>query len=397
MPQGTVANPLHVLVIGAGQAGLAAGYFLRGQGRPYLILEAHDQVGASWSRRWDTLRLFSPAGYNDLPGMPFPRSADRFPSKDQVAAYFQAYVARFGLPVQLSSVARSLSWENGLYVVDTGAQRLHARHVIVATGAFQKPRVPAFASDLAPAVWQSHSSAYHNPAELPPGPALVVGTGNSGCQIAMELAATRETWLSGGDTGYMPRDVLGIDIYWWLRWTGLLTARHVRWGAGASGQGASGDVRVGITPRDLDACGIHRVPRTASVRGGRPVLADGRVLDIASVIWCTGYAPDFGWIQLPVFGTDGYPQHRRGVVSGEPGLYFVGLRYLDRLNSSLIGGVGADAAYVTKVIAMRMAGLEPPSGEHAARRAAPGVLWHRLWKRVLLGRSPRDDTGRWSA
>ena len=396
MPQGTVAKPLHVLVIGAGQAGLAAGYSLRGQERPYLILDAHDQVGASWSRRWDTLRLFSPAGYNDLPGMPFPRSADRFPSKDQVAAYFQEYVARFALPVQLNSAVRSLSRDNGLYVVETEAQRLHARHVIVATGAFQRAQVPAFASELASAVWHSHSSDYHTPAELPPGPALVVGTGNSGCQIAMELAATRETWLSGEDTGYMPRDVLGIDIYWWLRRTGILTARDVRWGTGAGGQRGSGDVRVGITPRELDACGIRRVPRTAGVRDGRPLLANGRVLDVASVIWCTGYGPDFGWIQLPVFGTDGNPHHRRGVASGEPGLYFLGLRYLHRLNSSLIGGVGADAAYVAKVIAMRTAGLEPPSQEHAAGSASPGVLWRRLWKRILL-RSPRDGTGRWSA
>ncbi|HET6569762.1 MAG TPA: NAD(P)/FAD-dependent oxidoreductase, partial [Rhodothermales bacterium] len=211
------------IVIGAGQAGLAAGYYLARRGHDFLILEHNVRLGENWRKRWDSLRLFTPAIYSSLPGMPFPSAPYHLPGKDEVAAYLEAYAARFGLPVRLNTMVNAVRHEGDRFGVYTDGGLLTARNVIVATGAFQTPALPSFAADIDPTITQVHSSGYRNPEQLPPGPVLVVGAGNSGAQIALELAASREVWLAGPDVGHLPRRILGKDLFWWI-WRTMLAA-----------------------------------------------------------------------------------------------------------------------------------------------------------------------------
>lgn len=354
------------IVIGGGQAGLSIGYYLDRQGRDFVILDANDRIGASWRRRWDSLRLFTPARYSSLPGMPFPVPPDTFLTKDQVADYLEAYAARFQLPIWLNAVVDTLSREDDRYIVSLGVHRLEAKHVVVATGAFQHPKVPAFGDLLDPAIAQFHSNDYRRPNQLRDGDVLVVGAGNSGAEIALELAKTRRTRLAGRDTGHLPKRYPPIirKLYWWLIHTVLTTDNR-------SGRrfktltGKKGAPLVGISQQDFERAGVEHVPRMVGVQDGKPLLQDGRVLEVANVVWCTGFAADFRWIDLPVFGSDGYPVHTRGVVEGEPGLYFLGLPFQYSLTSSLIGGVGRDASYIAEQIAARSS-VPAQSAEPAA-------------------------------
>ena len=361
-------NRFDTVVIGAGQAGLAVGYYLARQGCDFLILDAKERVGDSWRQRWDSLRLFTPAGYSGLPGMPFGAPAGRRPTKDETADYLEEYATRFSLPVRPGVSVDSMTRQGDLYTLTAGSRRFETNVVVVATGPYHRPRTPAFAAALDPRIAQLHSSEYHNPNGLPDGDALVVGAGNSGAEIALELAETRRTWLSGRDTGRVPLRLPGRALWW-----PLLTHLNVDSRVGRRLKAMTsnrGDPLVGISPRDLARAGVERLPRTSGVKDGKPVMEDGRVVDVSSVVWATGFAPDFAWISLPVFGDDGYPAHHRGVVEGEPGLYFLGLRFLYTLTSSFIGGVGADAQYVARHIAARPHAGGPPSparawGSHA--------------------------------
>jgi len=350
------------VVIGGGQAGLAVGYYLARQGREFVILDANDRIGASWRKRWDSLRLFTPTRYNGLPGMPFPAPANAFLTRDEVADYLEAYAARFHLPVRLGTVVDTLSREADHYLLTTGDQRLEAEHVVVATGAFQHPNVPSFADRLDPAIAQFHSNEYRHPTQLQEGAALVVGAGNSGAEIALEVAQTRRTWLAGRDTGRLPKTYppVILELYWWLIHQALNTDNKIgrRF---KEVTGKKGAPLVGISQKNFERTGVERVPRVVGVQDGKPVLQDGRVLSVANVIWCTGFAPDFHWIDLPVLRSDGYPVHSRGVVDGEPGLYFLGLPFQYTLTSSLIGGVGRDAHYIAEQIVAQ----SPTRVEHA--------------------------------
>jgi putative flavoprotein involved in K+ transport len=347
---------IDTVIVGAGQAGLATGYYLAAQGRDFVILDRCERVGDSWRRRWDSLRLFTPAVHDALPGMPFPAPPDAYPTKDEMADYLERYAAQFALPLRLQATAERLARQGSRYVIDAGGRTIEANHVVVATGAFRHPRVPAFASALDPEILQLHSAHYRNRGQLRDGPVLIVGAGNSGAEIAMDLAAHRPTWLSGRDTGRLPLVLRGKGprgrLFWWLasrvltvdRRLGRLVKRR------ELGRGAP---LIRLRCEDLEAAGIRRVPRTVGARDGRPVLQDGRVLDVANVVWCTGFGPDFGWIDVPLFGADGYPLHYRGVVEREPGLYFIGLPFQYSLGSSTVGGVGRDAEYVARHIAGR--------------------------------------------
>ncbi len=342
------------VVIGGGQAGLSIGYYLARQGRDFVILDASDRIGASWRKRWDSLTLFTPARYSSLPGMPFPGPADAFLTKDAVADYLEAYAARFQLPVWLGTAIDRLSREDDRYIVSLRGHHLEAKHVVVATGTFQHPKVPAFAGLLDSTIAHFHSNEYHNPNQLQQGAVLIVGAGNSGAEIALEVAKTRRTWLAGRNTGHLPKTYPPIvrDLYWWLIHTALNTDNRIgrRFKALTGKKGAP---LVGISEKDLERAGVERIPRMVGVQDGQPLLQDGGVLDVANVIWCTGFVPDFRWIDLPVFGSDGYPIHTRGLVKGEPGLYFLGLPFQYTLTSSLIGGVGRDASYIAEQIAAR--------------------------------------------
>ncbi|MGH2541799.1 MAG: flavin-containing monooxygenase [Ardenticatenaceae bacterium] len=364
---------IDTVVIGGGQAGLAAGYYLSKQGREFVILDAGQRVGAAWRSRWDSLRLFTPTSLNSLPGMAFPAPRGHLPTKDEMADYLEAYAARFELPVQLGVKVDELVRDGDRYLITAGTQRWEARHVIVATGTYSTPWVPPFASQLDPAITQLHSVAYRNPDQLRAGAVLVVGAGNSGAEIALDLASRHLTWLAGRDTGHIPITVGGLAyqigsfaFHTMMKrltvdtWLGRrLVARAKAWGEG-------GHPVVRVKPEALVAAGVQRVPRVTGVSGGRPLLEDQRVLDVANVVWCTGFVRDDHWIKLPVFDANGDPIHHRGVVRTEPGLYFSGLPNQSTLLSGIVAGAGPDAKYIVTQIARRARAVGPA---HKARWA----------------------------
>jgi len=349
------------VIIGGGQAGLSLGYHLAQRDLPFVILEANQRIGDSWRSRWDSLRLFTPARFDGLAGMPFPAAGHTFPTKNEMADYLEAYVARFALLVRTGVRVDRLSREGGWYVVAAGERRFEADHVVVAMATYQRRRVPVFARELDPGIVQLHSSDYRNLSQLRDGGVLIVGAGNSGSEIALEVArAGHPTWMSGRDTGHVPfriegmaaRLVLAQLVLRFLFHRVLTTDTPLGRKARPTIVSRGGPL-IRVKPSDLAAAGIQRVPRTTGVRSGLPVLADDRVLDVTNVIWCTGFHPGFSWIDLPVFGADGEPVHHRGVVPDEPGLYFVGLHFLYAMSSTMIHGVSRDAEHIAANIAAR--------------------------------------------
>jgi len=353
---------LQVVVIGAGQAGLSVGHHLARHGMRFVILEANDRIGDSWRNRWDSLRLFTPARFDGLDGMPFPAPEDAFPTKNEMAEFLEAYAARFALPVRTGVRVDRVVRRGDRYVVHAGALCFEADHVVVAMANYQKPRVPAFAGELDPSIVQLHSADYRNPAQLRDGGILIAGAGNSGSEIAMELARHgREVWMSGRDTGQIPFRIEGLlgrrflvrlvlrGIFHRVLTVGTPIGRKVR-----PEILHKGGPLIRVKAKDLEAAGVKRVAKVSGTREGRPVLEDGRALDVENVIWCTGFHPSFSWIDLPVFDEHGEPRHDRGVVPTEAGLYFVGLHFLYSMSSTMIHGVGRDARHVVEAIAARL-------------------------------------------
>lgn len=343
-----------VIVIGAGQAGLATGYHLARRAASFVILEAHERIGESWRRRWDTLSVFTPARNNGLPGIPFPVPGHARPAKDEIADYLEAYAQQMDLPIRTGIHVDSLDrTDDGGFVVRAGNDRFEAAQVVVATGGYSEPRVPEFASQLRPEIKQLHSSDYRSAAQLWPGSVLVVGASNSGGEIAHNAAAAgHETWLSGRDTGQMPFDINGrvarmIDPIIWPFVHHVLTVRTPLGRKARPAIQLHGGPLERIRKSDLEYAGVKRVVgRTVGVTDGLPHLDDGQVLDVRNVVWATGFRHEYPWIRLPVIGPDGWPTHERGAVASVPGLYFVGLPFQYAFTSSLIGGVGRDAEYV---------------------------------------------------
>lgn len=348
-----------VVVIGGGQAGLSVGYQLIRRDLSFVILDASNKVGDAWRNRWDSLRLFTPARYSELAGMPFPAPPHSYPTKDEVADYLEAYAARFDLPVRTGIQVDKLSKQGDRFLISAGNLRFEADNVVVATGGYQGPAVPAFAPELDPNIVQLHSSEYRRPSQLQEGNVLVVGAANSGAEIALEVSRSHQTYLSGRHPGSEPTragsltDRLATPFIWFFL-SRVLTVNTSFGRKMALELRSHGLPLARVKPADLLAAGVERVfARTVGVQGGLPLLDDGRVLNVANVIWCTGFKPDFGWIDLAVVGDDGEPVHQRGVVATEPGLYFVGLFFQSAATSSLIGGVARDAAYIADQIAVR--------------------------------------------
>jgi putative flavoprotein involved in K+ transport len=343
------------VIIGGGQAGLTAGYYLKKEDRPFVILDANERIGDAWRKRWDSLRLFTPACFSALPGLPLQAPAWSFVTKDELADYLEGYAARFELPVRTGISVARVSKADGRFIVSAGEHRFEAENVIVATGAHQIPKVPAFAPELDPRIVQFHSSEYRNPAQLQEGDVLLVGAGNSGAELAVDLSPTHRCWLAGPKTGEIPvrhgtvRARFGFRVF---RFVGhRVLRRDTRIGRKLGPKLISkGDPLIRTKLKDLIAAGAEHVPRVVGVRDGLPVLEDDRVLDVANVVWCTGFRTDFQWIDVPVFGEDGEPQHTRGVVEAEPGLYFLGLVFLYSLSSDVLPGRGRDAEYIAKHI-----------------------------------------------
>lgn len=350
-----------IAVIGAGQAGLATAYYLQHFDLDFTILADDDRVGDPWRDRWDSLRLFTPAFYNSLPGLEFPaEDPDRLPLKDEVAEYLERYADAFAFPLRLGTRVTSLQQRDGEFTLETSDGAVSAQHVVVATGAYSTPAVPGFADEVSDGIFTCHSSDYRNPEQLQAGDVLVVGAGNSGTQIATELASDardRTVWLAGRDTGSIPRRLLGRDIFRWiaalesmlnLNRDSLLGRRLFQRSM------AGGDPVMKPELAKMAAAGVERVGRIEGVEDGRPVSEDGKGFAVENVIWCTGFEPGFSWIDLDIFDADGRPQQRRGIAENVPGLYFVGLPWLHRPTSGLIGGVGPDAEHVARTIRSAM-------------------------------------------
>jgi putative flavoprotein involved in K+ transport len=350
---------VETLVIGGGQAGLAVGYHLRRRKLPFLIVEEKPRLGEAWRNRWDSLRLFTPGRYSSLPGRPFPGSPSAYPSKDAVADYLETYAREFELPVRTGVRVDRLSAAGGAFEALCGGEVVSARNVVVATGAYHHPRVPGFAAELDASVFQLHSSGYRSRGQLQKGDVLVVGAGNSGAEIAMELARDHRIWLSGPDTGEEPTRAGSIPdrLFTPVMWAMATRLTLDTW-MGRKLRDRFLDPPRGIPlgrvrRKELVAAGIERVGRTTGAREGYPLLDDGRVLKASNVIWCTGYTPDFSWIEIPLPVRHGFPVQNRGIVDSVPGLYFVGLLFLYSISSALLGGVGRDAEHIVDHIARR--------------------------------------------
>jgi len=358
-------NHYDVAVIGAGQAGLTMGYELTQQGRRVVILEAADSVGPAWRTRWDSLTLFTPRRYDSLPGLEFPGDPDGYPGRDEVIAYLESYADAHDLPVQLGSEVRSVRAENGRFRLELANEVFEADQVVVATGPFQVPRVPRLAADLDPAVFQTHSVGYRNPGELPDGPVLVVGGGNTGFQIAEELAADRETHLSIGSRQMpLPQRIGGRDLFWWLGKLGILEKSiDTKLGRRLSTR----DTLIGSSPRKAKRSGVTMHSRAVGASGRTVVFEDGSTLDVATAIWATGYRFDHSWIDLPITDDSGKLVHRRGVTD-VPGFYFLGLPWQYTRGSALVGWVKDDAEFIAERIAERAPTPSPTALEGAATR-----------------------------
>jgi putative flavoprotein involved in K+ transport len=340
-----------VVVIGAGQAGLAIGYFLAQEGRRFVIVDRATSIAAAWQERWDSLTLFTPRRYSSLPGMSFPGDPDGYPARDEVISYLHQYAGTAELPVELNSEVTRLDADGDRFVLDAGGTTVLADQVVVATGPFQAPFVPRLGEGLTADVFQVHSTGYRRPADVPGGTVLLVGGGNTGFQIAKELAATRKVILSVGSRQTpLPQRILGRDLFWWLTKAGVLS-KTVESRLGRRLQHR--ETLIGSSPRQLEQeYEVELKPRAVRAQGRTVGFQDDGEIEVDAVIWATGYRSDYTWIKLPVFDDDGRVRHRRG-VTGVSGLYFLGLSWQYTRGSALIGWVKDDARYLADRIAAR--------------------------------------------
>jgi putative flavoprotein involved in K+ transport len=357
---------VETLVIGAGHAGLATAYQLQRNGRSCLVVDANDRVGDGWRRQWDTLRLYSPAKYDSLPGLPCPGPAWSFPGKDDVAEYLESYVAHFDLPVRLRTRVDRLTSHGDGYSAICGEDTILADNVVVATGTFGgTPSIPDFADELDPMIMQLHSSEYRRPAQLREGPVLVVGASHSGGDVAYEVATDHETILCGRDTGQVPTR-LDSPMFKAVFPIVLFIFKHVLSRRTPIGRKEMDEFRfhggpaLRVKRSDILERGVERLSeRVVGVKDGLPVLDGGRVVDVTNVVWCTGFRQVFDWIDLPAFRADGWPEELFGVVDACPGLYFCGIAFQSSAASMLVAGKAKDSAHIAHHIMERRARTSP--------------------------------------
>lgn len=341
-------SDIDVVVIGAGQAGLAVGHTLKQAGIDFVILDAATELGVSWINRWDSLRLFTSARYCGLPGLPFPGDPDRYPAKDEVPDYFRTYAATFELPIRLGNRVISVNRSDAGFTVATPAKKIAARQVIAAVGAFQTPVIPECSRRLAPSVAQLHSHAYRNPDQIPAGRVAVVGSANSALQIAAELSDSHEVVVCRGrKQPRLPQRILGRDAFWWLSNSGIL---RLPTNTPLARRLAMPDPVVGTKIGEL-ARSVSFAGRVVDASGAQLVTADAERIDASTVLWATGYRNDWSWLGAELLGADGLPEHDAGI--GASGLHFVGLYRMRNRGSALLGFVGRDAQRVGAAVARR--------------------------------------------
>jgi putative flavoprotein involved in K+ transport len=347
------------LVIGGGQAGLSVSYHLRRLGVEHLVLDGSARIGDAWRGRWDSLQLFTPRRYDGLDGMSMPGDPAGSPSKDEMADYLEGYAARFELPVLTGHRVTALSRDGDAFIVETAAGTFRAGQVVVAMSNYQRPRIPAFASELDARIRQLHAAAYRSPEQLLPGRVLLVGAGNSGAEIAKEIAAEHEVVLAGPSTGEVPGSYSGfLNRHVLVHLINGLVFPHLMSVNTPMGRRARprimthGVPLIRVKSRDLARLGVVRTQRVTGAQDGVPVV-DGAPTEVSNIIWCSGYDPGFDWIRMPILDDRGEPRHDRGVVPDEPGLYFVGLHFLTSMASAMVHGVGRDAARIAALAAAR--------------------------------------------
>jgi putative flavoprotein involved in K+ transport len=346
---GRSTDRVEVVVVGAGQAGLAMGYFLAKQGLRFVILDAADSIASAWRARWESLTLFTSRRFSSLPGLTFPGDPNGYATRNEVISYLERYATTFELPIELNSEVKRLTAEEGQLVLELADREIVANQVVIATGPFQKPFVPDLAGGLMPDVFQIHSTGYQRPEQMPHGTVVVVGGGNTGFQIVKELSATRSVTLSvGSHQKPLPQRLLGRDLFWWLTKTRILDktveSRLAR-------KLSARDTLIGSSPRQLKR--DYRVvlrPRAVGAAGRTIHFEDGSSSHADAVIWATGYRSDYSWVDLPITDERGRLRHRRG-VSDVPGLYFLGLTWQHTRGSALIGFVKDDAEFIAQRVA----------------------------------------------
>ena len=411
-----MTEEVEVMIIGGGQAGLALSYYLTQQGRTHLVLE-QGRVGESWrSQRWDSFTLITPTWMNKLPGFPYQGGdPDGFMPRENIVAYLDQYAASFNAPLHCGIRVTAVRQQPGGdgYLVEAEEMTFEARNVVLATGAYPKPKIPTASADLRVDICQMHTSEYRNPQTLPSGAVLVVGTGQSGCQIAEELHQSgRQVYLSTSSCGRVPRRYRGRDVSWWLTRMGFfdrtidqLPSPNAAFACSPQLSGAQGGHDINL--RQFAREGIILLGHLQAVQGKQIILApdleenlakadafaiqmmqaideyikkigmdvaansttdevpsncasstkpiltlDLQSAGISTIMWASGYELEFGWVQIPVFDGVGYPIHQRGVTAF-PGLYFLGLHWLYKMKSAILYGVGEDAAFIASAIADR--------------------------------------------
>lgn len=363
------------IIIGAGHCGLAMAHELAVRGQDFLVLEAGSVPGNSWSSRWESLELFTPAGHDGLPGKKFPARRGTYPTAGAVADYLQSYAEAFDLPVQTSTTVRFLEvGADGEFSVHTNMHTFKAGRVVVATGVHQTPRIPALAKHISEDTNQLHSSEYRNPTQIPEGPVAVVGYGTSGAQIACELAPSHQVTICGRPTPHVPEALIRFaPALYWLLVHRLLTRSTPAGRKVAQRILYRGAPLIRVSTQEVESSGVASVGRVDAVRDGVMVTQDGIPIEASSIIWATGYRPDYSWIEG--LGTDehGYPFHRRGISNEVPGLGFLGIPFQYGLTSGIIGGAARDARYLARQLAHATAavpkmGFMPDSGGPVAGR-----------------------------
>lgn len=337
-----------VLVIGAGQAGLSLGYYLKKNKVSFLLLDKGSEIGQSWRKRYDSLKLFTPRLFSSLPGLSLSGDPGGYPAKDEISDYLLKYAKEFSLPVKLGTVVSKLAKDGECYVLSTNQGEYRSKQVVVATGPFQLPNIPEFSKFLSDEVLQLHSSEYKNPNQLLSGTTVVVGAGNSGSQIAVEIADHRDVYLSvGHKPRFMPQDLGGKSIFWWFDKLGLLKA-NVNSKVGQMIRNKPDPIFGYELKMNLSNGGIQLKPKAISANDNEIMFEDQSIVKVRNLIWSTGFQLDYSWIKIPaIFNEKGLPIHERGVTNIH-GLYFLGLPWQYIRGSALLQGVGADAEYLAK-------------------------------------------------
>lgn len=339
------------IIIGAGQAGLSMAYYLKNQGKDYLVLDANSETGAPWLKRWDSLKLFTPTQFNHLPGMEFPAEKGYYPNKYEVADYLKSYVEKFEIPVQFNQKVISLKKQDDVFIVESDNQSFKAKNVVVATGPFHKPFTPQFHTRISKEITQIHSEHYKNAGQLQVGDTLVVGAGDSGVQILQEVANTKRQVYFSGDTNItsIPQEILGKTLWWWFKKIGFLTVSKFSWigkKLSTGGQPIIGTDVKSLLKKENVTC----VGRTLNADGENLVFETGTHSNIKNIVWATGFKPNFNWIENISLNQDNYPTNFRG-ISDIHGLYFLGLPWLYTRGSATLGGVKKDAKFLNNFIA----------------------------------------------